>query len=711
MACDGPVQAHGSTAQEPRAVVATATAAPSAARKTALVALQQRQSRRRLDACHLASAAQTDTGDVGASSSAAGTLATRWGELVFSAVRAVLRAPDLVSRTRRSDQHQATKPSNQRTCQAGGGSARTASPGAGRARSTLAVAGSADTCAPGGESHGQSRTRCRRNKGLLAADGPTRQSEAGAGHSQPAGSLSPGAPVGPRPPWRGVLDRPRRASRVESIRVQPPSTGAEAHTDAERRRPPRPLYDGQRPLPPAPAGASLPAAHGGSDVPCSTGVPCRGAATAASAAAAAGRWTLPPPSPSSATSSGAESPTLAAAFPSLHAASLRRGRLESLLCHARRGSGAVAASEPAAEPAATCGLAPRPREETATEACSEHHQARVPECPSGSGSASPRRVLNRVQPQPSSCTEAEALRGGARPAAEAQGQPPTAAEAYAALREWRARRHAAAAVICAAARRWLDDRWVGLAPCPWPCSKNAAVGQQRSQALHAKPGVGMPTRRALRNAEQVEFVAGRLRVATARRVLRAWSWRATARRGLRRKLHRCERMFPARSCHPYRRTSGGQMSRAFLRVRTLAGCGPARSLLAAASIDLAAGGEELDTRSRDLDCGADPMASHARAQLAARLAGWCYSSKPCPAARKAPGERGARGYGLVRAGACGGVAAQSRARYCWHGEREGGRYGRAAAHRRWWLLRAAWCAMALQAVAPLPDAAAVEACD
>ncbi len=61
-------------------------------------------------------------------------------------------------------------------------------------------------------------------------------------------------------------------------------------------------------------------------------------------------------------------------------------------------------------------------------------------------------------------------------------------------------------------------------------------------------------------------------------------------------------------------------------------------------------------------------------------------------------------YGLVRGW---GPVALSRRRYCrvvgGALAETAGRYGLAAAHRRWWLLRAAWCGLALEAVAPLPQ--------
>ncbi|GLI62083.1 hypothetical protein VaNZ11_004498, partial [Volvox africanus] len=57
-------------------------------------------------------------------------------------------------------------------------------------------------------------------------------------------------------------------------------------------------------------------------------------------------------------------------------------------------------------------------------------------------------------------------------------------------------------------------------------------------------------------------------------------------------------------------------------------------------------------------------------------------------------------YGLVHADGWGAAAASHR-RYCTAASADEGRYGLAVAHRRWWLLRAAWCSLIVHAIAPL----------
>lgn len=92
-------------------------------------------------------------------------------------------------------------------------------------------------------------------------------------------------------------------------------------------------------------------------------------------------------------------------------------------------------------------------------------------------------------------------------------------------------------------------------------------------------------------------------------------------------------------------------------------------------------------------------------ELAEILAWLCYS----PGAASAAGggrcetER-VMEYGLVRGDrAWGSAVATSHRQFCREGLAEGGAYGKAMAHRRWWLLRAAWYGLALEVVAPLPE--------
>ncbi|GLC35603.1 hypothetical protein PLESTM_000342200 [Pleodorina starrii] len=206
-----------------------------------------------------------------------------------------------------------------------------------------------------------------------------------------------------------------------------------------------------------------------------------------------------------------------------------------------------------------------------------------------------------------------------------------AADAYAAMRAWRARRAAAAATICRAARRYLDSR--------------AAAEEARAGAAAASLAIGAKSR-----------------------LLTAWRGVCLTRARLRRRYARLAALS----------TEAPEAG--------LAHRGPA-----CGDVDLA-----------DVDPGLVSTLARLCYAPDATASGWSTAHAPGSNSGLGGEDSGSSAEGgLVRASGWGATAASHR-RYCNAAAVEGGRYGLAAAHRRWWLLRAAWCGLALRAVAVAP---------